>query len=359
LFAKKGRRRKICHSRTKRFTKQKKYNKIKKIRTAVNEAKTHTLRDIIRKQLTAPGYEINTDFGITAKDNNNQRDRNELYPEKYTDITQGIKKEPHNGKSRYDELYGEHTKEGLDVLSNALAVASVVPGLDTFMDLAAVPVDLLRGDYVSAGLDLVGAVPFAGETADTARLAKLGFEAADVIKDADNAVDMARAMDKTGDVAKAVDTAEDLYTAAKVDGTIQSFLDAADDPIAELNKMSKSIAKTSPIQIPEGAMVKPQIKKGYYHMEYKWMADDGYEYKTRWHTRNPTAPIEQRDVWVVEQEIKGIGYGPNHRQGVHQVCVGENKWIAYDEWQKAATAKQLGFATEQQKEWLDYGHRKV
>jgi len=182
------------------------------VRTAVSDAKN----DMLLRNPNEP----NTGWGTLEKGsqggiNSNAIYRNELYPEKYTDITQGVKKKPYNGKSRYDELYGEHTKEGLDVLSKALAVASVVPGLDTFMDLAAVPVDLLRGDYVSAGLDLVGAIPFAGETADTARLAKLGFEAADVMKDADNAVDMARAVDKADDASKISKFAESTYSSIK------------------------------------------------------------------------------------------------------------------------------------------------
>ena len=37
----------------------------------------------------------------------------------------------------------------------------------------------------------------------------------------------------------------------------------------------------------------------------------------------------------------------------------DGEWITYDEWQKAATANQLGIATEQQKEWLKNGHRKA
>ena len=94
-------------------------------------------------------------------------------------------------------------------------------------------------------------------------------------------------------------------------------------------------------------------------MQYEWTDADGYEYTTRWHTRNPTAPLEQRDVWVIEREIKGMGYGPNARPNVHQVCVGDGKWITYDEWRKAINARKGGYATKQQEEWLDYGHWKA
>lgn len=86
-----------------------------------------------------------------------------------------------------------NTKGALDAISDALAVASLVPGLDTFADLAAVPVDLARGDFVSAGLDAFGAVPFIGEIADTARLARTANKAADAVK----------AVDRTRDAAKA------------------------------------------------------------------------------------------------------------------------------------------------------------
>ena len=94
-------------------------------------------------------------------------------------------------------------------------------------------------------------------------------------------------------------------------------------------------------------------------MEYDFSSDDGYQYITRWHTRNPTAPLEQRDVWVIERRIKGIGYGPNNRKEVREVWVGGSEWITKDEWRKATIANQLGYATEQQKEWLKNGHRKA
>ena len=84
----------------------------------------------------------------------------------------------------------------LDSVSQALALASLVPGLDTFTNLAAIPVDLARGDYLSAGLDLLGVIPVAGEFADTARLAML----AGTIKRADKVSDAAKAVNKATDV---------------------------------------------------------------------------------------------------------------------------------------------------------------
>ncbi len=80
----------------------------------------------------------------------------------------------------------------LDDLSNLLTAASLIPGLDTFTNLASIPVDLARGDFVSAGLSAIGAIPVIGEVADTTKLAKM----------ADKAVDTVKAIDKTSDFTK-------------------------------------------------------------------------------------------------------------------------------------------------------------
>jgi len=98
-----------------------------------------------------------------------------------------------------------------------LAVASLIPGIDTFADMAAFGVDALRGDLATAVLDLVGAIPIVGEAADTARLARLGLDAADA------AVDMARAVDKAGDVVDGVELAADgLQTARKTENVAEN-----------------------------------------------------------------------------------------------------------------------------------------
>jgi len=80
----------------------------------------------------------------------------------------------------------------LDKTSDLLALASLIPGLDTFADLASIPIDLARGDYVSAGLSALGIVPFVGEAADTAKLARMGDKALDTAKVADNVSDSAK-----------------------------------------------------------------------------------------------------------------------------------------------------------------------
>lgn len=82
----------------------------------------------------------------------------------------------------------------LDSVSNVLAGASLIPGLDTFTNLASVPVDLARGDFLSAGLSAIGAIPVIGEVADTAKLAKM----------ADKAVDAAKVADKVSDATKGI-----------------------------------------------------------------------------------------------------------------------------------------------------------
>lgn len=85
--------------------------------------------------------------------------------------------------------FGNTKGSALDAISNLLAVASFIPGIDTFTNLASIPVDLLRGDYISAGLDFVGAIPFIGEVADVA-------------KTADKVSDTVKAIDKIADASK-------------------------------------------------------------------------------------------------------------------------------------------------------------
>ena len=74
---------------------------------------------------------------------------------------------------------GNSREKILDSLSNLLTAASLIPGLDTFADLASIPVDIARGDIVSAGLSALGAIPFVGEVADTAKIARVADKAID------------------------------------------------------------------------------------------------------------------------------------------------------------------------------------
>ncbi len=337
---------------------------IKRAKEAAERRRERYIREkVAQMPESKPGDMLRWSAGNVPEANQNTfsvspRFANTLYPETQSGYYNGIPQKSYYTKDK--SIYGENTDEALDAISNILTAASLIPGIDTLADAAAIPVDLLRGDYISAGLDAFGVIPVVGEVADTAKLARAGIKVADKAHDAGKVIDAVKIADKADDVADVVKVGDDVYSARKVDGTIKAFLDASDDPIVELTKMSGSIAKTSPVKIPEGATIKPKAaNKGYYHMEYKWTTDDGYEYITRWHTRNPTAPLEQRDVWIIERKIKGIGAGPNHRQGLHQVRVGRNEWITYAEWRAATFANQNGFATELQKEWLKNGHWKA
>ena len=94
------------------------------------------------------------------------------------------------GSARGD--FGKTYGSVLDALSNILATASLIPGVDTFADLASVPVDLLRGDYVGAGLSAVGVIPVIGEVADAAKAARIADHAADAVRAVDRAIDAAK-----------------------------------------------------------------------------------------------------------------------------------------------------------------------
>ncbi len=82
--------------------------------------------------------------------------------------------------------FGNTKGSALDAISNILAVASFIPGVDTFTNLASIPVDLLRGDFVSAGLDAIGVIPFIGEIADGAKTVD---KVSDTVKAIDKVVD--------------------------------------------------------------------------------------------------------------------------------------------------------------------------
>ena len=98
----------------------------------------------------------------------------------------------------------------LDGISNALTAASLIPGVDTFADLAAIPVDLLRGDFTSAGLDAMGMIPFVGEIADTTKLAKMADKAVDVAKVANRSSKGTKLLDKVSNT-KLKNTIKEMY----------------------------------------------------------------------------------------------------------------------------------------------------
>ena len=215
----------------------------------------------------------------------------------------------------------ESTKEMsfLDYVSALLSAAALIPGVDSIVDLISIPVDLLRGDLISAGFDLMGIVPFIGEVGDTGKALRI----------ADKASDIAKAADKVTDGVKLVDSSSDII----------------------------KTAKRSPIEIPKTATVKEQAKNGYSQIKYTWQSGD-YKYTSRWHTQTPNAPAGQGTTWVVERRCPGIGYGKNIEPPKHEILIGKNKWVPMQIWQEAINAKKAGTATKLQKEMLNNGHWK-
>ncbi|MBQ3114532.1 MAG: hypothetical protein IJC06_00195, partial [Clostridia bacterium] len=116
----------------------------------------------------------------------------------------------YNAVAKYSNKKSNKT---LDKISDFLTWASLIPGLDTLSNLAAIPVDLLRGDYVSAGLSAAGMIPGYGEAADAAKLAKMAGKTAKVLKSADIIIDTAKAANKTDDVLKATNKIVDAVNA--------------------------------------------------------------------------------------------------------------------------------------------------
>lgn len=94
------------------------------------------------------------------------------------------------------------TKQMLDALSDALAVASLIPGLDSITDLVSIPVDLARGDYLSAAFDLLGVIPVVGEAGDTAKIARTTNRVIDGGKAAKKGKGISSVADNTRRVAK-------------------------------------------------------------------------------------------------------------------------------------------------------------
>ena len=80
----------------------------------------------------------------------------------------------------------------LDYVSSLLSVAALIPGVDSIVDLISIPVDLLRGDLISAGLDLVGIIPLIGEVGDVGKALRIADKASDVAKVADSITDASK-----------------------------------------------------------------------------------------------------------------------------------------------------------------------
>ncbi len=142
--------------------------------------------------------------------------------------------------------FGNTKGSRLDALSNFLTAASLIPGLDTLADLVAIPVDLLRGDFLSAGLDAFGALPVVGEIADTSKLAKMADKALDGVKTAKKTSKVTSVADNAKSVAKKYNLRQSGYFGTKGKNT-QVFKSA--DPIKSsadfYNKISKGGQKSA------------------------------------------------------------------------------------------------------------------
>lgn len=215
------------------------------------------------------------------------------------------------------------SKGFLDRLSDILTAASLIPGLDTFADSAAIPVDLLRKDWLSAGLGAIGAIPVIGEVADTAK----------ITRKAEDAFKVVRTLNKQADSEK----------------------------IAKITKeIAPQIAKISPLRIPKKATVNLEPKNGYNQIKYRWKTGK-FNYEARWHTHTPTDPDYQKNSWNIRRRIPGISYGKNIRQERVEILIrkknGRNIWISHSEWQNAIDTKNKNLPiSEKQRKILDDGH---
>lgn len=83
--------------------------------------------------------------------------------------------------------FGDTKGSRLDALSNLLRAASLIPGVDIATNFVSIPVDLARGDFLSAGFSVLGMIPFVGEVGDVAKYADKGIDVAKVANKASDA----------------------------------------------------------------------------------------------------------------------------------------------------------------------------
>lgn len=185
---------------------------------------------------------------------------------------------------------GASPKAVLDAISNVLTVASLIPGVDTFADLAAIPVDLLRGDYVSAGLDLVGAIPFIGEIADGA-------------KTANRVVDAARTFDKASDSAKALKKAKKVTSVSdNARSVAKKYNLSKTGYFGEMGKNSRVFKSADPVK--SSADFYKKISKGGTHSALsngkgvQTVFEDGSRVVYRVVTKTPNSPAVNIEISI-------------------------------------------------------------
>ncbi len=133
----------------------------------------------------------------------------------------------------------------------------------TFVDIAAIPVDIARGDWVSAGLDTVGVIPFIGEAADTARLAKKAdkaIDAAKAAKAAKKAAKTASVSDNAKKVSKKYGLKDNGFFGTKGKN---SRIFKCDDPLKESADFYSKISKGGKEDVlPNGKGVRSTFEDG-------------------------------------------------------------------------------------------------
>ena len=143
----------------------------------------------------------------------------------------------------------------LDGASYALTAASAIPVLDTFTNVAQIPVDLLRKDWLGAGLDLVGVIPFVGEIGDGGKYVHTADKVIDGVRAADKVADSIRTADSVkvaDEVAENIIAAEKARDAAKTAEKIEDIIDVpnihypGDDPTISPGKDFEWRGKADP-----------------------------------------------------------------------------------------------------------------
>lgn len=127
--------------------------------------------------------------------------------------------------------------------------------------------------------------------------------------------------------------------------------------LSTASKEIKEMAKYSPIDIPTYATYIKQNKKGYKQIKYEWENGE-YNYISRYHTTPPSSKkyTNEKETWVVERKIKGIGYGKNARKSKEEVYIRNLGWISKSKWKELTYKRHKGVLTEEEKEVLDNGH---
>ena len=175
----------------------------------------------------------------------------------------------------------EETKENniWDKISDILVAASFIPGLDSITNLASIPVDLIREDYASAILDLIGLIPVVGEVADG-------------VKTADRVADGVRTIDKVSDATKSMES---------------------------VNAIRKTVSKTDPyklMQIQKLTLSKKQyselvenIRTNGIKESIKYVDIDGTKYVVDGHHRLQAAKdLKLKEIPIEEVTLPYKGY---------------------------------------------------